>query len=547
MQLVILTAGRGRRLWPLTLTQPKALLSAGGRPVVFHMLLPLVRQGFRDVTFVVSPSHTHLFEVVVGNALAHSGVSLRWIEQPEPGGPGHAFSLAADVITGPTLLLLADTLAQPPTDYSCDWIGIAPIEPDDHSRWCTVAVDERGFVTELIDKPVSGPSPDQAAVGLYFFTDSDGLREAMAKAVAAHGGQMAGSADTVPEFQLKPIIDYYRQDHPVRALEIANWRDIGTLRDYNQTVRSLLPGRVFTDLTVSADGRVFKRTRNGSAPRWDEAAWFQAIPTGSLLAPRFLGEDADRNGYALEYVDYLSLAEYYTFGQLPAESLTDILTQLLKALRVSLWERRDSGEASERARTVYLHKTLSRLRSWGRPDLVELDALEVNGERVPGLWPLWAAVRPMIDELVDTSPDFDCMIHGDLSFANILYSPRSGMLRLVDPRGNFGGPGPYGDMRYDGAKLRQCYHGHYDLIVADLFEVTEHGPGVFDFWTYPEGLPSWLALDELLTAFHFIPRQIATIEALLFLSMLPLHSDSPRRQLAFFLTGVRCLQALAGA
>lgn len=551
MQLVILTAGRARRLWPLSLTQPKALLSVGGRPAVFHMLVPLLQQGFRDVTFVVSPSHREVCELIVGNALAHSDATLHWIEQPAPAGPGQAFSLAADVITSSTLLLLADTLAQVPTDYSFDWIGVAPIQPDDHARWCTVAVDDRGYVDELIDKPVTGPSPDRAAVGLYFFSDPAGLREAMAKGARdaiAEAQIEAGRVSEPPEFQLKPILDCYRKSHPLRALEIEQWRDIGTLRDYNLAVRSALPGRSFTDLSVSADGRVVKRRRCDAASRPDEAEWYRTIPADStLLTPRFLGEDGHHGDYALEYLDYLTLAEYYTFGQLPAETVREVLGQLLDILRSRLWDRRPSGDAVARAEAIYLHKTFDRLRSWSRQDLLELDSLDINGEQLPGFWQLWETVRPLVDELIQTSPAYESTIHGDLSFANILYSPRSGIFRLVDPRGSFGRSGSLGDMRYDGAKLRQCYHGHYDVIVADLFRISEDGPGVFEFRTYPAGLPDPLGLDSLLAAYDFVPRQVATIEALLFLSMLPLHSDAPNRQLAFFLTALKCLHALADA
>jgi dTDP-glucose pyrophosphorylase len=537
MQLVILTAGRARRLWPLTLSQPKALLSVGGRPAIFHMLMPLLQQGLRDVTFVVSPRHKQALEIVVGKALANSDASLRWIEQPEPGGPGQAFALTADVISGPTLLLLADTLAQLPSDYSCDWIGVASIAPGDHSMWCTVAVDDRGLVNELIDKPTAGPSPDCAAVGLYFFKDPAALRQAMAEA--------AEETDGTIEFQLKPIIDRYMKAHPLRAFEIAEWRDLGTLRGYNEAVRSLLPCRSFTGLTVFPDGRVLKRPGNGARARRGEAAWFRAISSdSSLLSPRFLGEDADREGYALEYLDYLTLAEYYTFGQLSAETLPEIISQLLELLSSKLWKPCKLADMQDRAEAIYLRKTHGRLQSWDRQDLLALSSLEINGTRVHGFHHLWDAARPLVDELISTSSAFGSTIHGDLSFGNILYSPRSGMFRLLDPRGDFGATGSLGDIRYDGAKLRQCYHGCYDLIVADLFHVAERRPGVFEFWMYPAEMPGVVEIDNLLAALNFKPRQTATIEALLFLSMLPLHNDSPRRQLAFLITAIQCLTQL---
>ncbi|MGH3220500.1 MAG: hypothetical protein ACRDPY_17665 [Streptosporangiaceae bacterium] len=238
---------------------------------------------------------------------------------------------------------------------------------------------------------------------------------------------------------------------------------------------------------------MLKRAGNGAAATGYEAGWFHTIPPESrLLAPRFLGEEANHGGYALEYLDYLTLAEYYTFGQLSAETFPEVIAQLLEILRSRLWRPCELADIKERAEAIYLHKTLSRLGSWNRQDLLELSALDINGKQTPGYRQLWDAARPLVDELIRTSNNFGSTVHGDLSFGNILYSPRSGIFRLLDPRGDFGAPGSLGDIRYDGAKLRQCYHGYYDLIVADLFHVAEFRPGVFEFWVYPQGMPSVL-------------------------------------------------------
>lgn len=74
---------------------------------------------------------------------------------------------------------------------------------------------------------------------------------------------------------------------------------------------------------------------------------------------------------------------------------------------------------------------------------------------------------------------------------------------------NFATDTIYGDYRYDLAKLSHCYHRRYDEIVNDLFEIKES--------------------DDIV------------IEALLFISMIPLHNDYPDRQLAFFCQGIKLL------
>lgn len=49
MKAMILAAGKGERMRPLTLTTPKPLLNAGGKPLIVHHLEHLRRAGFRDV------------------------------------------------------------------------------------------------------------------------------------------------------------------------------------------------------------------------------------------------------------------------------------------------------------------------------------------------------------------------------------------------------------------------------------------------------------------------------------------------------------------
>ena len=55
MKAMILAAGRGERLRPLTDHTPKPLLLAGGRPLIEHLIVALVASGFRDI--VVNTAH----------------------------------------------------------------------------------------------------------------------------------------------------------------------------------------------------------------------------------------------------------------------------------------------------------------------------------------------------------------------------------------------------------------------------------------------------------------------------------------------------------
>jgi MurNAc alpha-1-phosphate uridylyltransferase len=92
---MILAAGRGERMRPLTDVTPKPLLIAGGKPLVVRQIEALRRAGIVDIAINVS----HLASLMVdalgdGSAL---GVRLRWSIEPEPletaGGIATAFPL----------------------------------------------------------------------------------------------------------------------------------------------------------------------------------------------------------------------------------------------------------------------------------------------------------------------------------------------------------------------------------------------------------------------------------------------------------------------
>ena len=113
MKAMILAAGRGERMRPLTDTTPKPLLMAGGKPLIVWHLERLGACGFREVVI----NHAHLgdrIEAALGDGRAF-GLSIRY--SPEPpgaletaGGIAHALPLLG---SDPFLVVNGDVW--------CDW------------------------------------------------------------------------------------------------------------------------------------------------------------------------------------------------------------------------------------------------------------------------------------------------------------------------------------------------------------------------------------------------------------------------------------------
>jgi len=104
---MILAAGRGERMRPLSDTTPKPLLEAGGKPLIVWQIEALARAGFRDIVVNVS----HLADRVVA-ALgdgAGLGVTLRWSIEAEPLEVAGGIATALPLLPrGPALIVSGD-------------------------------------------------------------------------------------------------------------------------------------------------------------------------------------------------------------------------------------------------------------------------------------------------------------------------------------------------------------------------------------------------------------------------------------------------------
>jgi len=104
MKAMILAAGRGERMRPLTDRAPKALLEVGGRPLVAHLIERLVRSGCREV--VVNVSHlADMIERELGDGSRY-GVRIVYSREVEPLETGGGIAFALPLLGGAPFLVV---------------------------------------------------------------------------------------------------------------------------------------------------------------------------------------------------------------------------------------------------------------------------------------------------------------------------------------------------------------------------------------------------------------------------------------------------------
>lgn len=229
-------AGYGARLRPHTWSRPKQLLRLADKLVIDHVLdtfTTLPDPAHSELIFIVGYLGTKIVEYM---AQAHPDLAVRYVEQPEMRGQSHAISLAREYLTGPLLVLYADTLIKTDLAFlsaetagAVAWVKAVP----DPRRFGVASLGSDGWVTHLVEKPQEMDN-NLVVVGCYYFPDASQLLTAIDE-------QMQRNLTLKDEFFLADAINIML-DHglKMRVQHVDTWLDAGTPEDMLSTNRYML-------------------------------------------------------------------------------------------------------------------------------------------------------------------------------------------------------------------------------------------------------------------------------------------------------------------
>lgn len=164
MQAVILAAGLGKRLRPVTADRSKAMVPVLGRPLVERALSPLVENGIRDFVFVVSPDDREIEAHFRQRTTLE--ITPAFVVQQERLGMAHALGIAAPFISGRFMVSACDSLVDRTHvreligegDASDAVLSLLEVEREAVSRSAAVDMDGNR-VRRIVEKPEQDEAP----------------------------------------------------------------------------------------------------------------------------------------------------------------------------------------------------------------------------------------------------------------------------------------------------------------------------------------------------------------------------------------------------
>jgi len=261
MQAVMLCAGKGTRMRPLTYTRPKPLLFVGGKTVLEHNLETLAKCGVEEVILVVG----HLSELIIDFVKrSWKGMKISFVYQSQQLGTAHALYLARDLVEDEFLVLNGDDLYSPgdvQRVISATSPSILAKEVNDLSNFGEVKVNESGHLIEVVEKP-RDRKQGLANTGCYFL--SKNVFDLIASLKPSPRG----------ELELTDAINSLAEEEDVLVAIARNWLPISypwNLLDANETLLSELEdsnveGEVEEGATITGPVVIGKgsRIRSGS-------------------------------------------------------------------------------------------------------------------------------------------------------------------------------------------------------------------------------------------------------------------------------------------
>lgn len=176
MKGIVLAAGKGSRLYPITKPICKPLLPIYDKPMIYYPVSTLLLSGITDILVIVPPGEQDVFEKLLGDGKSF-GANISYKEQPVQRGIADAFIIGKDFIGDDSVCLaLGDNIFYGESFPQClkkakeqtTGAVIFGYYVEDPRAFGVVEFDKNGKAISIEEKP-QNPKSNYIVPGLYFY------------------------------------------------------------------------------------------------------------------------------------------------------------------------------------------------------------------------------------------------------------------------------------------------------------------------------------------------------------------------------------------
>jgi hypothetical protein len=267
-----------------------------------------------------------------------------------------------------------------------------------------------------------------------------------------------------------------------------------------------------------------------------------------IVFPYNYKEDNETASYEMERINVADVAIRWIHGAIELNEFNVILDNFFYYITTRISKKVSKKEYYLKLEELYLKKVLDRVAKFKTVSEYDKIARSIaSSTKIGSIDGIIKWYTNLFEKIIAKQKfNYISVIgHGDTFFANMLYDYETNMLKFVDPKGANKEEELWTDPYYDVAKFSHSILGNYDFIVNEMFSInmTKELEVSLSIENNKREQYSKTFLQRVLNV-GFDIKLIRLFEASLFISMLPLHIDSPRRVLAFILNTINILYEL---
>ena len=193
---------------------------------------------------------------------------------------------------------------------------------------------------------------------------------------------------------------------------------------------------------------------------------------------------------------------------------------------------------------IFLDKVENRINDLKKcKEYERINTLINTATKYQGLEEIFDRYKTIFEKTIHKDRLYQLVIgHGDLFFANMLYSKEINMIKFIDPKGALNEKDLWMHPYYDIAKLSHSICGRYDLFNVDNYSIELSKTMELNLTINFNNQEYVDIFKKYLKENQFDYNLVRIYEISLFLSMLPLHIDNPRKVLGFILNAINILE-----